>query len=92
MDIVFCIDYTSSMASYFTQVRTMVLGIQAMTLANVPDVRIGLIKFRSCDDSWIIRKHDFTQNRTILQQWLYGDNPSGIGPDGSEAVGKKKKI
>ncbi len=92
MDIVVCIKYRSSMASYFNRICTMILAIYSMTLANQGDVRIGLIKYRSRDDSWTIKKHDFTRNRTILKQWLHSDEPGGICPDGYEAVGKRKKI
>lgn len=90
MDIVFCIDYTSSMAAGFNEIREMILLICTIILVTNSDVRIGLIKFRSNHDPWCTRVLVFTRKINNLRKWLHDDEPGGKTPDKCEDVGKKK--
>jgi len=92
MDIVLCIDYTSSMTSYFNTIREKMVSFSRMALKSEGDIRIGLVKFRSDYDSWKTNLHGFTDNINVLRQWLYHDEPGGISPDGYEAVGKDNRF
>ncbi len=91
MDIVFCVDYTSSMISYFRQILAIITSISTMVLGMQGNVRIGLIKFRSSYDTWNTNVYEFTGNINVLRQWLGIDEPGGVSPDGYEAVGKKNR-
>ncbi|CAF1580758.1 unnamed protein product [Rotaria sp. Silwood1] len=86
-DIVFCIEHTSSIMSYFNQIRTTILGICVKALAAQSDVRIGIIKFRSRHDAWTTQVYGFTQNIDTIQQMLSNDQLGGGSPDEYEAVG-----
>jgi len=92
MDIVFCIDYTSSMTSHFNTIRATIISIWMIVLHIQGDVRIGLVKFRSTYDLWNTYVHHFTANINVFQQWLDSDEPGGVCPDGYEAVGKKQRF
>ncbi|CAF0980232.1 unnamed protein product [Rotaria sordida] len=85
-DVVFCIDYTSSIMSYFNQIRTMILAICTMALTNQNGVRISIIKFQSHGDDWATRVYGFTQDLNAINQMLTNENPDGVSPDGYEAV------
>ncbi|CAF1381969.1 unnamed protein product, partial [Rotaria sp. Silwood1] len=87
IDIVVCIDYTSSIMSYFGEIRKMILSIGTMTLASHGDVRIGLIKFRSCYDRWRTKVHGFISNIDAIEQILTDQDLGGESPDGYKAVG-----
>ena len=90
MKVVFCVDYTPSMSSYFIAIRAMIMAICPMIFHTQGDVRIGVVKFRSVCDVWNTLEHGFTTNINVLEQWLNSDEPGGVTPDGYEAVGKKK--
>ncbi|CAF5042192.1 unnamed protein product [Rotaria sp. Silwood1] len=92
IDIVVCIDYTSSIMSYFGEIRKMILSIGTMTLASHGDVRIGLIKFRSCYDRWRTQVHGFISNIDAIEQILTDQDLGGESPDGYKAVGKKNRF
>ncbi len=92
MDIVFCVDYTSSIISYFGQILAIITSISTMILGMQGNIRIGLIKFRSIYDTWNTNVYEFTGNINVLRQWLGTDEPGGICPDGYEAVGKKNRV
>ncbi len=87
--MVFCIDYTSSITSYYNAIRAMIIFICIEVLRIPGDVRLGLIKFRSFHDLWSTNVHGFTSDINEFQQWLGSDQPGGGSPDGDEAVGKK---
>ncbi|CAF2637735.1 unnamed protein product [Rotaria sp. Silwood2] len=87
IDIVICIDYTSSIMSYFDQIRIMSLVICAVALTNQDGVRIGIIKFRSCYDRWRTQVYGFTQNINVINQILTGNDLGGTSPDRCKVVG-----
>ncbi|CAF3709022.1 unnamed protein product [Rotaria sp. Silwood1] len=88
IDLVFCIDFTSSTMSNFNQIRPNVLSVCVTASASQGDVCIGIIKFRSCHDTWKTKVYGFTQNIHTIQQVL-SDYDLGRGsPDGYEAAGE----
>jgi hypothetical protein len=88
VDVVFCVDYTSSMASYFRQIPGMIESLYETLIQNGCNVRMSLVQFRSVYDLWRTNEHGFTGNVATLLQWLASDTPGGVSPDGCEAVGK----
>ncbi|CAF5025886.1 unnamed protein product [Rotaria sp. Silwood1] len=92
IDLVFCIDFTSSTMSNFNQIHPNVLGICVTASASQGDVRIGIIKFRSCHDTWKTKVYGFTQNMHTIQQVLSDYDLGGGSSDGYEAVGKTNRF
>jgi hypothetical protein len=88
VDIVFCMDYTTSITSYFSKACRMIESTGEMFLQDGRDVRMSLVKFRSADDLWQHNVHGFTQDVATLLQWLLSNTPDGVGSDHNKAVGK----
>lgn len=90
IDMAFCLDYTSSMASAFDQIKRIIFQVFDIALASGQnDPRTSLIKFRSHQDHPVTITYLFTGNRNVFKEWLYSDQPTGGSEDGYKAVGKK---
>ena len=90
MDLVFCIDYTSSIAADFHKIHQVILGIIVIAMASRgADVRLALVKFRSVVDVWTTQVDGFTRDSNEFRQWLNNEDRDGGSPDTWEAVGKE---
>ena len=89
MDLVFCVDYSSSIAADFTRIRLMIFNIivSAMLVRSVI-TRLALVKFRSTTDEWTTRVNGFTRDRNEFEEWLDDEERDGGSLDTWEAVGK----
>jgi hypothetical protein len=93
IDIAVCLEFTSSIVSYYNPIRQMILNIYAKAFINSQGhVRLGLIKFGLNADACNLYIHGFAPNRDTLEQWLDMGTPFGGRQDEHEAVGKKKQI
>jgi len=90
MDIAICLDCTSSIASFFCQVRDRISSIIKPIIHNKNDIRLALIEFRSRDDSWVTLIHPFTQSISTFQNWLNNSQAEGGSQDGTRAISKKE--
>jgi hypothetical protein len=90
MDVVFCLDNSSSMLPYSNTIRDKIVSISERVLQIQGDVGIGLVKFSSADGLSNTNVYGFTTNKNVLGQWLCSDEPSGGSSDGYEPIGKKK--
>ncbi|CAF0829112.1 unnamed protein product [Rotaria sp. Silwood1] len=86
MDIVICLDCTSSVASFICQVRDRIWSIIEPIIENKSDIRLALIEFRSHDDSWVTVIHPFTHSARIFQDWLSNTQAEGGSQDGTRAI------
>jgi Mg-chelatase subunit ChlD len=92
MDIVVCLDCSSSITSFFNAIRSTILSIVNKTLVYHPsDVRIALIEFRSHTDYSVTNIHPFTSSMDTFKEWINAVKTDGGGPDGSKAVGKRRQ-
>ncbi len=90
MDVVFCVDNSSSMVLYSNIVRDKIVSVSGGALQIQGDVRVGLVKFTSVDGLPNTNVYGFTRSKNIVEQWLRSDEPSGGRSDGYEPIGKKK--
>ena len=79
------------MAPHINAIRAMIMNCILLAIQTGSSVHFALIKFRSIQDSWITRVHQFTDDIHIFRQWFDNDEPGGNCLDGFGAVGKKTK-
>jgi hypothetical protein len=93
MDLVLCIDYTSSIKPYYKQLRKTVQSIssEALTL-DQGYVRIAVAKYRSAQDIPCMILYGFTQDRNTIERWLSIDQPDGGSRSGYGDMGKKNGL
>ncbi|CAF4012866.1 unnamed protein product [Rotaria sp. Silwood1] len=90
INLVICLECTSSMASYLNEVRRMIISIFNSTVALNPNaIRMSLIQFRSRarHDVWLTNTYASTQNINVLNQWPHKIEAFGGSEDEGEAVG-----
>ena len=88
VDLVFCIDYASTIISHIDQIRKILNSTWA--LKNRHDIGIGLVKLDARSHLGIPQVHGSTQSVNELIRELSPDKQGEINPDGYEAVGMKK--
>ena len=95
IDLVFCLECTSSMAVNLNRVREMLISVSNAVLArNQNTIHLSLIQFRSCtpDGPWMTKLFASTKDNDAFKEWL--DNIQGFGgsEDECEAIGKRKQV
>jgi len=85
LDLVICIDTTSSMRKYIDQVRIQLIPMLEEMLANFPSFRIGMVQFKDYFDIYLTRVVPFTTNFSLFQRNLNAIRVQG-GGDIPEAV------
>ena len=91
MDIVICLDCTSSITSYFRKILQTIDSIlnSVAIMQDQSDIRMALIEFRSHYDRFLTNTHPFTQSISTFRQELKNVRPEEDGRDAAEAIGKK---
>ncbi|CAF5082489.1 unnamed protein product, partial [Rotaria sp. Silwood1] len=89
INLVLCLECTSSMASYLNEVRRMIISILNSTVALNPNaIRMSLIQFRSRarHDVWWTNTYAWTESINVLNQWSDNIEAFGGSEDEGEAV------
>ncbi|CAF0723027.1 unnamed protein product [Rotaria sordida] len=87
MDIVVCLDCSSSMTSYFNHIRLDILSIvNELLIEHQSDVRIALIEFQSHTDYWITNIHPFTSSMNLFQEWMNAARTEGKNSNECKAI------
>jgi hypothetical protein len=93
IDLMICLECTSSMTSYLGRVRQMlILTLMTILGRNQNTIRMSVIQFRMRErrDPWLTNAFTSTQDINIVQQWLNNIEAFGGSDDECEAVGKRK--
>jgi len=85
LDIVLCLDTTSSMKKYIDAVRAKLIPMLEEMLSNFSTFRIGMVLFKDYNDTYLTRVIPFTNNFSRFQTDLNAIRVSG-GFDIPEAV------
>ncbi|WP_461246995.1 vWA domain-containing protein [Treponema sp. R6D11] len=85
LDIVICLDTTSSMKKYIDSVRLKLIPMLNETLSGFPTFRIGMVLFKDYYDSYLTKVVPFTNNFSVFQRDLNDIKVQG-GGDIPEAV------
>lgn len=89
LDLAFAMDCTASMDPYIIEARDNIIQIvNEIVESENCDVRLALVEYRDhppADDSFITKKHDFTDSAGTMKAWLRECSAAG-GGDIPEAV------
>lgn len=87
LDLVFLVDATGSMADEIDKLRASLQSIarEVAELPSRPDLCFGLVAYRDKGDQFLLRSHDFTNDRSAFQGVLNGLRAAG-GGDYPEAM------
>jgi len=85
LDLVICIDTTSSMKKYIDPLRLKLIPMLNEMLASFPSFRIGMVQFKDYYDSYLTKTVPFTGNFSVFQRDLNAIRVQG-GGDIPEAV------
>jgi len=85
LDLVICIDTTSSMKKYIDPVRLKLIPMLKEMLNGFPSFRIGMVQFKDYNESYLTKVVPFTNNFTQFQRDLNAIRVYG-GGDIPEAV------
>ena len=85
IDIVLCLDTTSSMRKYIDPLREQLIPMMDEILSEFPDFRIGMVLFKDYYDEYLTRVIPFTSDFAIFQRNLNAIRVRG-GGDIPEAV------
>lgn len=89
LDLVFCMDCTSSMSSYISAAQANIVSIvEKIVAAEKADVQFGLVAYRDHppqDRTYVTKVFDFTSSLKTMQSSVKSLSAQG-GGDGPEAV------
>ena len=85
VDIVLCLDTTSSMGPYIDGIRKMLIPMMKETIASFTDWRIGMVLFKDYFDEYLNKVIPFTTDFSLFQRNLNAIRVRG-GGDIPEAV------
>jgi len=85
LDLVICLDTTSSMRKYIDSVRAKLIPMLKEMLSGFPSFRIGMVLFKDYNDIYLTKIVPFTTDFSRFQTELYAIRVSG-GFDIPEAV------
>lgn len=85
VDIVLCLDTTSSMKPYIDGIRKMLIPMMQKTIAEFSGWRIGMLLFKDYFDEYLTKPIDFTTDFNLFQRNLNAIQVRGGGDD-PEAV------
>jgi hypothetical protein len=91
IDLIICLESTSSMTSYLNKVRMILISILIAVPAPYQNaIRMSVVQFRSRArrDCWLTKAYTSTQNIRILQQWLDNVEAFGGNDDQGEPIGR----
>lgn len=80
IDCVFIADTTGSMASCIREVRRKIDASVGLLLEKLPDLKVGIIMHGDyCDRSYMLSKHDFTNDVKSLSKFIDSTGNTGGG-------------
>ncbi|MCU0621355.1 MAG: VWA domain-containing protein [Gemmatimonadales bacterium] len=85
MDLIFCIDTTSSMSDDIDAAKTASTAMIEQIFDRVPDPRVALVAYRDYGDEYLHKGWAFTRDRTAIRQSILDLRVAG-GGDTPEAV------
>jgi len=85
LDLVICLDTTSSMGKYINSLRAKLIPMLSEMLTNFPSFRIGMVLYKDYRETYLTRIVPFTDDFSKFQRDLNNINVNG-GGDLPEAV------